>query len=148
VNLEDLVENAFSAISVPENIEAVCDVEPNLKIKSDPSYLRRMITNLCNNAIQAMPNGGKLTLTAKVKGEFLEMTVSDTGEGIPEELKEKMFKPLFTTKAKGQGFGLAVVKKFAEQLGGTITFDSQVGKGTTFRIQLPFTQESNQSAKQ
>jgi signal transduction histidine kinase len=65
--------------------------------------------------------------------------VEDTGEGVSEEAKGKMFKPLFTTKAKGQGFGLAVVKKLTEALNGTITFESREGKGTKFIIDFPKT---------
>lgn len=137
VDLEELINRTFSSITIPENIEAKCYVERNTKIRTDPDYFRRIITNLSTNAIQAMPNGGKLTINVSHKKGLVELTVSDTGEGIPESVKERLFKPLFTTKAKGQGFGLAVVKKFVEQMGGNITFDSQEGKGTTFIINLP-----------
>lgn len=137
VNLKDVIDSTFASISIPENIEASCSVQNNPTIMSDPNYLRRIITNLSTNAIQAMPNGGKLRVVIKLKEETVQIAVSDTGEGIPEELKPMMFKPLFTTKSKGQGFGLAVVKKFVEQLSGEITFDSQKGKGTTFTILLP-----------
>ena len=65
------------------------------------------------------------------------ITVADTGVGIPEEAKNKLFTPLFTTKSKGQGFGLAVVKRMTEALGGTVTFESEEGKGTKFIIRLP-----------
>ena len=65
------------------------------------------------------------------------IAVSDTGGGIPDEVKDRIFKPLFTTKSKGQGFGLAVVKKLAEALGGNVSFETKVGKGTTFIVELP-----------
>ena len=65
------------------------------------------------------------------------ITVADTGVGIPEEAKDKIFTPLFTTKSKGQGFGLAVVKRMIDALGGTVTFESQQDKGTKFIIRLP-----------
>ena len=65
------------------------------------------------------------------------ITVQDTGVGIPDENKTKIFTPLFTTRAKGQGFGLPVVKRMTEALGGEVTFESQVGKGTTFIVRLP-----------
>jgi signal transduction histidine kinase len=84
-----------------------------------------------------MPTGGKITITAAEFGEYVELTISDTGVGVPEEVKDKLFKPLFTTKARGQGFGLAVVKKFVEQLDGEITFDSAPGSGTSFYIRFP-----------
>ncbi len=73
-------------------------------------------------------------MNVKRKGPFEVVSVSDTGEGIPESIKNKIFQPLFTTKSKGQGFGLAVVKKFVEQLCGTITFESKKEEGTTFII--------------
>ena len=65
------------------------------------------------------------------------ITVKDTGVGIPKEIHGKMFTPMFTTKSKGQGFGLPVVKRMSESLGGTVTFESQEGKGTTFTVRLP-----------
>ena len=65
------------------------------------------------------------------------ITIQDTGVGIPEEVRPKLFTPLFTTKSKGQGFGLAVVKRMTEALGGTVTFESEAGKGTKFIISLP-----------
>ncbi len=71
------------------------------------------------------------------------ITVEDTGVGIPESVKNKLFTPMFTTKAKGQGFGLAVIKRMTEALGGTVTFESQEGKGTKFIIRLPPPKELN-----
>ena len=90
-----------------------------------------------NNAIQAMPNGGNLTLSGFEKESYAYITVTDTGMGIPEEIKPKLFTPLVTSKATGQGLGLAVVKRLIEALNGKITFESQIGKGTTFIITLP-----------
>lgn len=86
-----------------------------------------------------MPKGGKLTLRAVTRGNSAVITVEDTGVGIPEDVKAKMFTPLFTTKSKGQGFGLAVVKRLVEAEGGTIGFESEAGKGTKFIVTLPLT---------
>ena len=84
-----------------------------------------------------MPNGGKLGVTCFIKERKIFIIVSDTGVGIPEEVKSKIFEPMFTTKAKGQGLGLAVAKRLIEALNGTITFESEKGKGTKFVIELP-----------
>jgi signal transduction histidine kinase len=99
--------------------------------------LKRIMTNLISNAVQAMPTDGKLTIAAFRQNDRAVINVQDNGMGIPEELKSKMFKPLFTTKAKGQGFGLAVVKKLTEAMQGTVTFESENGKGTKFILSFP-----------
>ena len=101
------------------------------------TYINRIMYNLVNNAVQAMPKGGKLTIHAYKEANESVITVKDTGVGIPEAVKGKLFTPMFTTKAKGQGFGLPVVKRMTEALGGTVTFESQEGKGTTFIVRLP-----------
>ena len=104
---------------------------------ADSDILKRILGNLVTNAVQAMPEGGKLSIQAYKEANDSIITVADTGVGIPEEAQEKLFTPLFTTKSKGQGFGLAVVKRMTESLGGTVTFESQEGKGTKFMIRLP-----------
>jgi signal transduction histidine kinase len=71
------------------------------------------------------------------------VSVEDTGEGIPLNVRDKLFAPLVTTKSKGQGFGLAVVKRFTEGMGGTVTFESEVGKGTKFIISLPISRDES-----
>ena len=84
-----------------------------------------------------MPNGGNLTIAATHNTTIAQVSISDTGDGIPPEIQPKLFTPLFTTKSKGQGFGLAVTKRLIEAQNGTITYQTQTGKGTTFTIQLP-----------
>ena len=103
----------------------------------DADILKRILTNLVSNAVQAMPEGGKLSVHVYRNGGSTIMEVSDTGRGIPEDVKAKLFTPLFTTKSKGQGFGLAVVKRMTEALGGSVTFESKVGEGTKFIVSLP-----------
>jgi signal transduction histidine kinase len=99
--------------------------------------MKRILTNLCSNAIQAMPKGGLLTLEAVHTDDEVIISVQDTGLGISVETRDKLFKPLFTTKSKGQGFGLAVVKKLTEALNGKIRVESEVGKGTRFTLEFP-----------
>jgi len=98
-----------------------------------------------SNPVQAMPMGGKLTIQGFKDAEGVVITVEDTGVGIPEEVRSKLVTPLFTTKAKGQGSGLAVVKRMTEALGGLVTFESEVGKGTKFVVRLPSTKKANDS---
>lgn len=84
-----------------------------------------------------MPNGGKVTIRAFQKEENVCISVEDTGMGIADEIKPKLFQPLMTTKSKGQGFGLAVVKRLVEKMGGKIGFESEIGKGTKFTVEFP-----------
>ena len=84
-----------------------------------------------------MPSGGELTIRAHQEVNEIVITVRDTGIGIPDKLKPKIFTPLFTNKSKGQGLGLAVVKRITEALNGAITFESIEGNGTTFFVRLP-----------
>lgn len=138
VNLESLLENILVKNGVPENVDASCQVEKKAKkLVTDPELLKRIVSNLMSNALQAMPKGGKLAVHAYREADHTAITVTDTGMGIPEEIKSKLFSPLFTTKSKGQGFGLAVVKRMTEALGGSVAFESEVGKGTKFILSFP-----------
>ena len=104
---------------------------------ADPDLLKRVINNLVLNAIQATPNGGEFNLKASHKENGICIEVQDTGVGISDQAKCKLFTPMFTTKSKGQGFGLSVVKRVTESMNGTVTFESTEGKGTTFMVRLP-----------
>lgn len=86
-----------------------------------------------------MPNGGELTLTTHTTSTHTYITVADTGVGIPKDIQNKIFTPMITTKAKGQGLGLAVVKRLTDALNANITYQTQNQKGTQFTIQLPNT---------
>lgn len=135
-NMHDLICNILENTDVPESIKVTVEADPTFEVATDPTLIRRAITNLIINAIQAMPNGGKLEVSASQEGPEAVITVCDTGTGIPDAVKPKLFTPMMTTKAKGQGLGLAVVKRLVEALKGTISFDSEVGVGTTFTIKL------------
>ena len=137
VNLYDLVTSVFHLIALPNNVTISINIEPCLSCKSDSTLLTRMLTNLIINAIQAMPDGGKLGINGNSRNGFLSIVVEDTGVGIPEDVKPKLFTPMMTTKSKGQGLGLAVVKRLVEALDGTVSCESEEGKGTKFIIELP-----------
>lgn len=137
-SLKQEVTSVLSKVDIPNKIQTNICIDEILTVNADQHLLRRVIINLVNNAIQAMPEGGKLTVEAKiVENGHVQIIVEDTGLGIPVEIREKVFQPLFTTKSRGQGFGLAVCKRVIEAHGGDITFESQKGKGTKFIITLP-----------
>jgi signal transduction histidine kinase len=139
-DLKLIITKLFEKNNMPDNIELSVKVENSAeKISTDSYYINRIMFNLINNAVQAMPNGGKLIVHTFRGPKDIVMTVKDTGVGIPKDIQGKLFTPMFTTKSKGQGFGLPVVKRMAESLGGTVTFESQEGKGTTFTVRLPLT---------
>jgi PAS domain S-box-containing protein len=138
VELCEFVDNAVKAIVIPDNIQTAFNCAKDIpQITLDKTFTTRVLTNLVNNAVQAMPKGGKLTINAQMQNNSVAITVEDTGVGIPEDVKPKMFTPLFTTKSKGQGFGLPVVKRLVEAQGGIISFESETGKGTKFIVTLP-----------
>ena len=137
-NLEKMIQELLIRNGVPAKIQTEAKIESDVRIiKADSAYMKRILGNLVSNAVQAMPDRGKLAVQAYREKTAVVITVQDTGVGISEDAREKLFTPLFTTKAKGQGFGLAVVKRLTEALGGTVTFESQEGKGTTFTLILP-----------
>jgi two-component system, sporulation sensor kinase E len=137
-NVKELLQGTLTT-GMPKNIETEVQAPEDLEIFTDPAYLKRILNNLVTNAVQAMPNGGKLTLQAQKKDNHVIIRVKDTGSGIPEEVRDKIFTPLFTTKSKGQGLGLAVVKRLVNGLGGEITYESEEGRGTEFIVDLPIT---------
>ncbi|HTY75745.1 MAG TPA: CheR family methyltransferase, partial [Candidatus Nanoarchaeia archaeon] len=138
VDLKIIIEKLLQKNGIQENINVTVKVEDEARqVVADADYLNRILYNLVTNAVQAMPQGGKLMIHVFREANYVVITVKDTGVGIPEVVQSKLFTPMFTTKAKGQGFGLPVVKRMTESLGGTVSFESQEGKGTTFTVRLP-----------
>jgi PAS domain S-box-containing protein len=137
-DLKLVIAGLLAKQSMPDNIELSIKIENKAeKIEADSYYINRIMSNLVTNAVQAMPNGGRLTIHAFRETPYSVITVKDSGVGIPKDIQGKMFTLMFTTKSKGQGFGLPVIKRMSESLGGTVTFESEVGKGTTFTVRLP-----------
>ena len=128
---------------IGENIELKCNFAPDLwRVKADADQIVQVILNLCVNSRDAMPDGGTLTLSSRnfqLDEGYVELSVADTGVGIPLEIQEKLFEPFFTTKerGKGTGLGLASVYGIVQQSGGKIHVESTPGQGATFRIHLP-----------
>ena len=141
-NLKLIIDELLAKNGLPENVKVSVTIEEVAsKFKADSTFISRIMYNLVNNAIQAMPKGGDLAIHAFQDKNDIVITVKDTGVGIPEGIKSKLFTPMFTTKSKGQGFGLVVIKRLTEALGGTVTFESQEGKGTIFTVRLPDNKE-------
>lgn len=141
INLKPIIENCTATIIDKRiSIKLKLDMNGLPVIKGDEVLLRQAFTNLIQNAVEAMPQGGKLTIKASTPtgsaGDFLDVSISDTGHGISENIMDKIFLPFFTTKEKGTGLGLAIVHKIVVSHEGNISVDSS-DKGTTFKIRFP-----------
>ena len=132
-----LLFESLAMSQVPEKVKIVNCLKNKPNLKVDSEKIKRVFINLIKNAVDAMPNGGKLTIASKQVNDDLEFSFADTGIGISDEVMPKLFSPLFTTKAQGMGFGLAICKRIIEAHGGKITVKTAKGKGTTFTVTLP-----------
>jgi two-component system, cell cycle sensor histidine kinase and response regulator CckA len=157
LNLNDVVAQSARLLRrlIGEDVVLTTTLAPGLNpIKADPTQVEQVLLNLAVNAKDAMPRGGKLTIETRGirlreedaanypdlgQGDYIQLAVSDTGCGIPDEIKSRLFEPFFTTKepGKGTGLGLAVVHGAVRQSGGRVDVYSEVGVGTTFQILLP-----------
>jgi two-component system NtrC family sensor kinase len=136
--INTIVQDALSRTTVPDKVAVITELGEYLPpLMADSDQIGQVFINLILNAAQAMPNGGRLEIATKAKDGFIVTEFKDNGCGISDENLGKLFEPLFTTKAKGIGLGLAVSKQLIEAHEGTIEVESQVGKGTTFRVRLP-----------
>jgi signal transduction histidine kinase len=136
--MDELVEKALERIQMPQEIALSKELTLGaIETLVDEDEIRQVLVNLMENACQAMTKGGTLSVGTKAHKEMVEVTIGDSGCGIPQEHLSKIFAPFFTTKSRGTGLGLAVVKKIIERHQGTIEVRSKVGEGTQFRILLP-----------
>lgn len=137
-NLGEILKEAVELFSKYENVEFILALKENeLNINVDREELRRAFINIIRNSVQAMNERGTVSIFTKIIDDKIQIEISDNGPSIPEEIKDRIFEPNFSTKTDGMGLGLAIVKKTIDDLGGTITFASQMGIGTTFIITLP-----------
>lgn len=137
-----LLKTALSLVQVPEGIKIVDDTSDVPPLKVDLAKMNRVFMNIIKNAFDAMPNGGTLRVENTEKTGNWEMRFSDTGVGMTTETLSKLWTPLFTTKAKGMGFGLAICKRIVNAHGGKISVESAMGQGTQFIISLPVDPET------
>ncbi|HUT91628.1 MAG TPA: HAMP domain-containing sensor histidine kinase, partial [Thermoguttaceae bacterium] len=120
-----------------QSIETVTEIDDDLCVTADRDMLRRAVLNLMLNAVDAMPEGGVLTVSASSHSHGIEVKVADTGEGMSEEDARRIFEPFYTTKQGGTGLGLAIVYRIAEVHGGRITGESRPDGGALFTLTIP-----------
>jgi PAS domain S-box-containing protein len=131
------VKEALSMVKAPGDVRVLdlTRIKPNISV--DIEKIKRVFLNIIKNAIDAMPEGGTLTIRSKKSRDKVAFAFSDTGIGMTKCILEKIFTPLFTTKAKGMGFGLPICRRIVEAHGGKILVETAVAKGTTFTVILP-----------
>lgn len=140
VNIKKVTEEVISSLlendpSISSKITIQSNMEDSI-IEADETLLRQTLKNLIQNAIEAMPDGGILKIDGSLKGKDYILSIRDSGKGIPEDIREKVFIPFFTTKPHGSGLGLSIVHKAITAHGGEVTFESSP-QGTTFTLRIP-----------
>jgi two-component system sporulation sensor kinase A len=137
VKIENILEESQVQIKVTDNISFETVIKTDKLIRLDKSKFIRVFNNLFKNAIEAMPNGGKITVKVEEKEDKFYFEIVDTGSGIPEEKIKSIFRPFQSSKSKGMGLGLSFCKNTVENHGGNISVESEIGKGTKFIIMIP-----------
>jgi two-component system sensor histidine kinase HydH len=111
--------------------------DPAPRVNADPAEIERVVYNLLTNAVQAMPQGGDLTVRVSSAGGEARIAVEDTGVGIPDGDRPQLFRPFFTTRERGVGMGLAICRRIVEENGGSVSVESIPGRGSRFTVKLP-----------
>ena len=136
-DINRLVRDGLERLMAPDSVHIERDLAEGLPpLMVDADQVRLVLDNLLSNAMQAMPDGGVLTVRTRSVGGRVEISVEDTGVGIAPEHLERIFEPLFTTKSKGIGLGLSLAKRLAEANDGTIRAESAIGRGTRFLVEI------------
>jgi signal transduction histidine kinase len=136
-SVKSITKDALTRVKLPRRTRVVDSTQNEPKILVDVDKMRRVFENLIKNAVEAMSKGGTLRIASKKTNGNLEIVFADTGEGMTGEVMEKIWSPLFTTKAKGIGLGLPIAKRLVEAHEGSITAMSKLGKGSSFTVTLP-----------
>jgi signal transduction histidine kinase len=138
LSVSEVIQQTLARFPAPDNVQVIFDLPEDLpKAYADLQHVLQVLGNLTLNACQAMKDGGRLTFSASAADEMIRIAVQDTGTGITPDNMKKLFEPLFTTKPKGIGLGLAVSRKLIEANGGRIEVQSEIGAGSTFTVWLP-----------
>jgi signal transduction histidine kinase len=141
VKLRDFMEE-IAGVARPQATATGIEIVERIQVEDsmimvDSDLLKQAFFNIMVNAIEAMPEGGTLRLEASLKGDDAEIRIADTGHGIPQDVKEKIYDLYFTTKDGGSGIGLAMTYRIVQLHDGTIDFASEPGQGTTFVLRFP-----------
>jgi len=140
-DLMRLISRSLEDVQVPPTITVETKIDEGVgRVVLDPTQIRRVLDNLLRNAVEAMPKGGDLRIAAGLREDDLVMVIGDTGSGIPTDLMPDLFRAFTTTKPKGIGLGLTYCKRALEAHGGSISVESEEGKGTRFTISIPQSQ--------
>ena len=142
-NAHQLTNEAIKLVNVPKHIKITNHVQEKTSVWVNADKMHRVFTNLIKNAIDSMSQNGTLSIDSHKTKDFLAINFTDTGSGIPDDVLPKLFTPLFTTKAQGMGFGLAICKRIVEAHRGNISVKTKVNKGTTFTITFPLKPKNN-----
>ena len=136
--IEDVISELANSTALPDGVRLVVDLaSPVQEIRFDPVLLRQVLDNLVRNAAEAIDGAGEIRIATQLIDHFLEISVSDTGHGIPPDILAQLFEPFFTTKADGTGLGLATSQQIVFEHDGHIDARSEPGIGTTFTMYLP-----------
>jgi PAS domain S-box-containing protein len=145
--LNDILEEALASVKVPTSIKVVNKIGERVKITADVKKIQRVFINMIRNSIDAMPNGGTLTINSTTDNQNWTVCFIDTGIGLQKEVLSKLWTPFFTTKAKGMGLGLPICKRIVEAHKGAIFVESIFGTGTKFSITIPTKLESEKKCE-
>lgn len=145
---QDVIAGALRASEIPATIalERVAGA-PDAIVHADPGQFERIVLNLIRNAVQAMPSGRRIAVRTFIRDGKLLVEVTDNGPGLSPNEQARIFEPLYSNKAQGIGLGLPISKRYAEHNGGTLEVESGPGKGATFRLTLPLTDNRSDGEK-
>ena len=140
--INDIIETSLNLIQYDKkakNVSIVKELLPSLpEVVCSGNQLSQVFVNLILNAIDAMPDGGALTIKSMTRGSDIVIRFEDTGVGIPKEDLTRIFDPFYTTKEKGTGLGLAVSYDIIKKMNGALSIESELGKGSVFTITMPY----------
>ena len=125
-------------VAIRQGLTLLVELDPSMPMMEiDRGLLRQAVHNLVKNGQEALSSGGELTIATRFDGDAVEVSVSDTGEGIPDDVGPRLFEQFFTTKPQGTGLGLSITRQIAEEHGGQLRWANRAGRGATFTIRLP-----------